>query len=128
MPIGRTKLSGLRVLVVEDEALIAWDIAEHLRKYGVKIVGPAATVTEACALLEGGAPDAAVLDINLRHESVYPLIEKLRMRRIPFVFASGYSRSALPAEYAGCTFIEKPFDGAAFMEALATSFCRAREA
>ena|SRR6266545_5537861 len=127
MALARAPLRGLSILVVEDEALIAWDTAERLRMCGARIIGPAATVTEAFALLASHAPDAAVVDINLRHESVYPLVDKLKLRSIPFIFVSGYSQNALPAEYAGCSFIGKPFDAHVFLEALATAFSKARE-
>lgn|SRR5215813_6042242 len=121
-----TKLSGLRVLVVEDEAIIAWDMADSLVACGAEVMGPVGSVDEACALLDAAIPDAAVLDINLGNENVYPLIEHLKLRRVPFLFASGYGPATVPTEYAEHAFLTKPFQFDAFMDALALSICRAR--
>jgi len=126
MTHASAKLSGLRVLIVEDEAIIAWDMADSLELCGAEVMGPVGTVKEACALLDAGVPDAAVLDINLKNESVYPLVERLKLRRVPFLFASGDSRSELPSEYAEHAFLAKPFEFDAFMAALALSICKAR--
>jgi DNA-binding NtrC family response regulator len=125
MPLARPPLRGVRILLVEDEALIAWDTAERIRTCGVDVIGPAASVAQACALLDSDAPDAALLNINLRSESIQPLLDKLRRRGVPFIFATGYSQDTLPDEFAGCTFISKPFETGTFMQALATAFAKA---
>jgi two-component system, response regulator PdtaR len=88
---------GLAVLVVEDEHLIALDIGETLVEGGCRVIGPAATVAGALALLDQETPDAAVLDLDLRGERVAPVAAALRDRAIPFVLASACS----PAELAG---------------------------
>jgi len=125
MPIARAPLRGVRILLVEDEALIAWDTAESIRSCGANVIGPAASVAQACATLDSEAPDAAVLNVNLRGESISPLLDKLRLRGVPFIFATGYSQDTLPEEYAGCTFISKPFETRTFLQALATAFAKA---
>src|SRR5438270_8852311 len=90
------ELKGRRVLVVEDEYLIAADIAASLEALGAEVAGPAASVAEALTFLErdGDRLDGAVLDVNLGKERVYPLADVLRSRGIPFVFTTGYDASA----------------------------------
>lgn len=100
-----------RLLVVEDEALIAMAIANDLSQLGWDIVGPAATIDEARRLLEGDElPDAAVLDINLGGELVYPLAEWLRTQKVPFVFCSGYEHVDGGAVYEQWPRVRKPVD------------------
>src|SRR3712207_954447 len=90
-------LAGRRVLVVEDEYFIADDIARALRKLGAEVVGPLASRDEALdAFSSGQSIDAAVLDINLRGDAVYPVADALRGRKVPFVFATGYDPATIP--------------------------------
>ncbi|PZQ56883.1 MAG: response regulator receiver protein [Phenylobacterium zucineum] len=99
-----------RLLIVEDEALIAMAVAHDLSRLGWDIIGPAATVEEALALLAVERPDAAVLDINLGGEMVYPLAEQLRSGSIPFVFCSGYEHLEANAEFSQWPRVRKPVD------------------
>lgn len=99
-----------RLLVVEDEALIAMAIARDLSQLGWDIVGPAATVEEARRLLVGQLPDAAVLDVNLGGELVYPLAEWLRAQGVPFVFCSGYEHLETHSAYDHWPRVRKPVD------------------
>ena len=90
---------GLVVLVVEDEFLIAMDLEAMLKEHGWHLLGPAATVAEALALLEvGKMPDVALLDVNLRGETVVPVAEVLRERGVPIVLASAYDHAASMAD------------------------------
>ncbi len=83
-------LSGFRVLVVEDEALVAEDLSDTIRKAEGVVVGPAATVREARAILKGGtAIDVAVLDVNVSDGTVTPVLEALRARHIPILVYTG---------------------------------------
>lgn len=109
---GRPKpLEQRRVLVVEDEYFLADDMARALRSLGAEVVGPAPTRTKALALLASGERvDAAVLDINLRGEAVFPVAEALTTRGVPFVFATGYDQSQVPASFQDVPRWEKPFD------------------
>ena len=84
------KLSGQRVLIVEDEYFLAQDLAEYLNHLGVEVVGPVGTVTDALELLHYADIQGAVLDINLRGERVYPVADVLEQKQVPFLFASGY--------------------------------------
>ena len=83
-------LSGFRVLVVEDEALIAEDLSDTIRRAEGVVVGPASTVREARALLKGGvAIDVAVLDVNVSDGTVTPVLEALRARHVPILVYTG---------------------------------------
>ena len=102
-------LKDRRVLVVEDDYLLAQDLREQLMSWGAEMMGPVASVAEALARLEAGpAPDMAILDIGLDHEMVYPVAEALRARGIPFVFATGYATWSIPEGFAGVPVAEKP--------------------
>ncbi|MGF1627658.1 MAG: response regulator [Alphaproteobacteria bacterium] len=105
---------GKRLLVVEDEYLVATDLACALEAMGVMVVGPAGTVEDALDLVEsdGGRLDGAVLDINLRGERVYPVADALTARGVPFVFATGYDMATVPETYAQVPRCEKPVDRA----------------
>ena len=111
-------LAGRRVLVVEDEFFLADDMAEALRTLGAEVVGPAPTRAAAADLLAGGRVDAAVLDINLRGETIFPLADALRARGVPFVFATGYDASATPPAYRDVPRWEKPYDPGDLVRAL----------
>ncbi|MEA2990075.1 MAG: hypothetical protein QOG83_2786 [Alphaproteobacteria bacterium] len=111
---GAESLKGRCLLVVEDEYLLAADLAASLESLGVEVVGPAASVEEALSLVEnkGGRLDGAVLDINLRNERVYPVADVLTARGVPFVFTTGYDAMSIPTAYACTPRCEKPVDKA----------------
>lgn len=111
-------LSGLRVLVVEDEFYIADDLRRALGEAGAEVVGPAPTVERARALVAEGGFDCAVLDLNLHGESGTPVAALLTERAIPFVIATGYGSGTVPEEYASVPRCEKPFDPAALVKVL----------
>jgi CheY-like chemotaxis protein len=105
-------LTGLRILVVEDEYLIAMDLADRLADLGAEVIGPAGSVTEALAIVgaKGNRIDGAVLDVNLRNEHVYPVANALTARGVRFIFASGYDVGMTPAAYADMPRQVKPVD------------------
>jgi CheY-like chemotaxis protein len=104
------RLSGCRILVVEDEYLIADDITQALRGAGAEVLGPVATAADAAELIAGGGRiDAAILDINLRDGAVFPAADTLAERNIPFAFATGYEQWSLPERFQGRPIVEKPF-------------------
>lgn len=106
-----TSFKGRAILVVEDEYLIALDIAQMLRERGAEVVGPVARLEDAIALVhKGTCIDGAVLDINLRGKKIYPLAEVLRNAGIPFVFATGYDLAAEGSTFADVARLEKPVD------------------
>lgn len=115
MPVDQTLESGnrpkaCRVLVVEDEYFVADDIARALDRLGIGVVGPVADPSAAMQLVEDEEIHGAVLDINLRGETVYPVADALRARGVPFGFATGYDRAVLPRGYRDVPRWEKPFD------------------
>jgi CheY-like chemotaxis protein len=104
--------AGPRVLLVEDEYFIAEDLRRALEDAGIGVLGPVPTAVEALDLISASARiDAAVLDINLEGDGlVYPVADALQARGVPFVFATGYDGTAIPARFAGTRRFEKPFD------------------
>jgi len=102
------KLDGLRVLVVEDELLVAMMLEEFLRGQGCVIVGPVPRVEPALKAAREEPIDAALLDVNLAGERVYPVAKALAERNVPFVFMTGYGRGMLPLEYADRPAVAKP--------------------
>jgi CheY-like chemotaxis protein len=100
---------GLRVLIVEDEMLVAMDIAGLLQDIGCRIVGPAGTLAAALPLARDEELDAAILDVNLENKGVEPVAAELARRGIPFVFATGYVRDDLPPRFRDRPVLEKPF-------------------
>lgn len=112
------KLRGRRVLVVEDDYLIASDIKAELESAGAEVLGPVSDLAGAMELL-AAAPDVAILDINLGGEMVFPLADQLRERQIPFVFATGYECCSIPARYSGHLCLEKPLATRDVVRALA---------
>lgn len=113
-----------RILIVEDEELIALELSSELSRLGWAIVGPAATLAEAQALLSKGI-DAAVLDVNLRGRPVYPVAEALKKQRLPFVFCTGYEMVDPEGLFADIPVIRKPAHPAAVSAAL-SDLLRAR--
>ena len=105
---SRAGLAGRRVLVAEDDYLIADALCQGLEAAGAEVVGPAPDVAAALALLAEGTVDAAVLDVNLGGEMAWPAADALLARGVRFVFATGYDASVIPARYAGVTCCEKP--------------------
>ena len=112
-------LSGKRVLVVEDESLVAMLLETILEDMGCVPVGPAATVEEGLQMASEGDPvDAALLDVNVAGKQVFPIAEALKARGVPFVFSTGYGEGGLPDQWRGQPTLQKPFTEAAVRDAL----------
>lgn len=110
---------GLRVLVAEDEYLVADDLRRELEAAGADVLGPAESVQAALNLLAAhGDVDLAILDVNLGGETVEPVADALHSRAVRFVFATGYDAWAMPATYGNTPRCEKPVDLAAIANAL----------
>lgn len=99
-----------RVLVVEDQMLIAMVIEDLLTDLDCEVVGPAATLESAVELATAENPDAAILDVNLDGQKVFPLAEQLQRRKIPFIFSTGYSDYSLPEKWHDTPRLSKPFN------------------
>ena len=110
--------AGRRVLVVEDEALVAMLLETILEDMGCMAVGPAATVDEGLRMASNEAVDAALLDVNVAGRQVFPVAQALKDRGVPFVFSTGYGEGGLPDEWRGQPTLQKPFTEAAVRDAL----------
>lgn len=103
--------SRLRVLVVEDEFLIAIETEKMLADLGCNVIGPVPSVVRALDLIDREEPDFAILDLNLGSERSTPVAEALRARGVPFALATGYSRHQLPeAAFGDAPHLGKPLD------------------
>lgn len=112
-------LSGRRILVVEDEMLLAMDLEDALTSHGAEVLGPVSSITQALALLADQRPDAATLDMNLGGKSSLPVADDLVERKIPFVVVSGYSETyASQPSLRGVAFVKKPYDSALLFRAI----------
>jgi DNA-binding LytR/AlgR family response regulator len=112
-------LRGWRILVVEDDYLIAADLEASLAEVGAMVVGPASSISDALQIIASSDRlDAAVLDVNIRGERVYAVADALRERGVPFVFATGYDVGVLPARYADVPRCDKPLDLSRLLPAL----------
>lgn len=114
---------GKRLLVVEDEFVIALDLQGLLEAAGHEVVALAASVADALALLHGGdggggapALDGAVLDVNLRGEPATPVADALAARGVPFVFVSGYGAAGRPPGHEGAPVLAKPYSEGDLLE------------
>jgi DNA-binding response OmpR family regulator len=103
-------LARRRILVVEDEALIAMDLEWTLRQSGCEVVGPVATLGDAVRAVATEHPlDGAILDVNLGRERVFPVADLLADRGVPFLFLTGYEREILPARHRDRATANKPY-------------------
>lgn len=107
-----------RVLVVEDESLVAMMLADMLEEIGCTVVGPVASCAGALRLLEGEALDLALLDVNLGGETAYGVADALSRRDVPYIFVSGYGASGLDQDYAAAPVLAKPFQPATLARAI----------
>src|SRR5574337_173081 len=108
---GRAPMTALlskRVLVIEDEAIIAAMVEEMLTELGAIVIGPAATIAHGLELAMREAIDGALLDVNVRSERIDPVADVLRSRDIPYVYATGYGGTAAMIAN-GAPVIEKPY-------------------
>lgn len=102
-------LNGLRILVVDDELLIADMIADVVRDAGGEIIGPATSLEVGEALARSEALDGAFLDVNLAGKASYPIAQTLMRRDIPLAFLTGYSGVSIPEMFRRCPSVSKPF-------------------
>ena len=121
--IRHSNLQGRRVLIVEDEFLIAMDLAESLAEEGAQVVGPTSSVEAALQVLAcEAAPDIALLDVSLdNHESAFAVADELQTRGIPFVFYTGYRFADVENRFGDVAHCEKPMDGATLTAALSAA-------
>ncbi len=117
---GAAALVGHRILVVEDDYLIAQVLAELLADAGAEVVGPFGWMDEVIEFLKRDLQklDGAVLDINLHGLKSYPIADLLISRAVPFMFATGYGAATIERKYARYPRCEKPFSHRTIIEFL----------
>ena len=111
--------AGRSVLVVEDEMIVAWLLEDMLAELGCAVVGPAARVDKALAMIGAEAIDVAVLDVNLNGEMSYPIADALTARGVPFVFVTGYDKGRILDGYQSFPVVQKPFHRSELSDILA---------
>jgi CheY-like chemotaxis protein len=110
---------GGRVLVCEDNLLMADVVGEFLRECGFAPMGPVGRLESAVQMARERALDGAILDINLNGRLCFAVCAILSARRIPFVFLTGYPAAIIPIEYRGAALVAKPFEPTEMKEVLA---------
>jgi CheY-like chemotaxis protein len=120
-------LSGVRVLLVEDEALVAMLIEDMLADDGCSVVATASRLSEALSYAQDPAFafDVAILDLNLAGESTFPVASALKARNLPFAFATGYGAGGIPAEWRDRPTLQKPFNAGDVTQAMKAALGRA---
>jgi len=123
--LSKRELSNRKVLVVEDEMMIAMLIEDMLDELGCTLVGPATNVPRALDLIDKEQVEVAVLDLNLDGQDTYAIADALQRKNLPFIFATGYGSAGLRKEYGNRPVLQKPFQiselETALVEALAGS-------
>jgi DNA-binding response OmpR family regulator len=107
-----------RILIVEDEAMIAMLVEDMVLDFGSEVVGPAAKMEDAIRLAQSAALDAAILDVNVGGSVIFPVAEILSKRGIPFTFATGYGSTGLPPHFQSYPTLPKPFSYQSLAEVL----------
>jgi CheY-like chemotaxis protein len=113
-----------RILVIEDQAVVALDLQRTLCEAGYRIVGPAATLTDIQRLVARGSIDGAILDIDVNRRTPLPVADVLAFAEIPFVFLTGGGPVDLPQRHAHRPLVEKPYVGDALVAGLAKAMAR----
>ncbi|MGH8635903.1 MAG: HWE histidine kinase domain-containing protein [Burkholderiales bacterium] len=115
---GKPPSEGRHVLLVEDEAIVGMMMKDILTEIGFHVVGPFGNVADAIGAIDMERLQAAVLDINLRGETIYTLADELTGRGVPIVFVTGYGAEAIDGRFANVPVLQKPVDNAALRRAL----------
>ena len=109
---------NIRVLVIEDESLVAMMLEDMLDMIGYRVVGTASNIEQAEQNIAAAGFDVAILDVNLNGAMSYGIAEKLRDMRLPFVLSTGYGRSGVPQAYRDSPLVAKPFRSQDLRDAL----------
>jgi CheY-like chemotaxis protein len=123
-------LTGLRLLIVEDEAMVAMMVEDMLADLGCVVVDVAGTLSRGLALVADPelALDGAILDVNLGGDKVYPVADVLAARGIPFIFATGYGISGIAESFSHVPALAKPYESRALERMLTMALGRSAEA
>ena len=115
-------LKNLRILVVEDEFLVALEIERMMADLGCRVVGPVSDLDGALALAREGALDGGILDVNVGGQKIDPVAEALNARGIPFILSTGYTSSGISPELRSRPRLSKPFDDGQLAELMRQVF------
>lgn len=110
------ELAGKRILVVEDEYLIASDLKKQLTRVRAEVIGPVANIAAGCRLVASEPIDAALIDVNLNGEMSWMLADQLTAARIPHLIVTGYVGSSLPEAYRATPRLTKPYSEALMLD------------
>lgn len=113
---------GRRILVVEDELMVAMGLEMVLNDAGYEVIGPVGRVEQAMQTAADEEFDFALLDVNVRGEEIYPVADLLSKRGIPFAFLTGYGRDSLPHNQINARVLSKPFNAAELLAAVDATF------
>ena len=102
-------LDGRRILLVEDSPVLGPFTADLLEELGCRVIGPAPNMAAARELVDAADFDAALMDIHIRGERVFPLCEALEAKGVPFILTSGYADWAMPEEWRDRPRLQKPY-------------------
>ena len=108
--MSKPELAGTRVLLIEDETLVAMLLEDALAELGCEVVGPVARVDAARSVIAHERFDCALVDIDLHGRPAYPLAELLDARGVPFGFVTGYGAGGVDREFSDRPVLAKPFD------------------
>lgn len=118
--MNESPLTGIRVLIVEDQFLIADEMARSVTALGGEPLGPCPTVAAARSHINASRPDVALLDVNLKGEDVFALAADLARMEVPFAFATGYESWMIPPAYRERPRLEKPVSPTSLQRVIAT--------
>ncbi len=123
---GNAPKNGLRILVVEDEVLISMMLQDMLRELGHTCPHAVGRFEEALKLARSGDFDLAILDVNIRGQSTYPVADIIAERGVPFIFATGYGLTGINPAYQSTPVLQKPFDLPSLAQMIATARSRSQ--
>src|SRR5262245_38928407 len=106
----RAVMRGRRLLLIEDETLVGMMMHDTLTDLGFEVIGPVNTLSDAAEAIEREDFDAAILDVNLNGEFIYPLADVVAARGLPFVFVTGYGADGIDPRFAGVPVLQKPIE------------------
>lgn len=122
--VSRAPSGKTRLLLVEDEAIVGMFMEELLEELGFAHTPPITNLPEALACVKRERYDGAILDMNLKGESVYPLADLLQTQNVPFVFVTGYSQSGIDKRFSGVPIVQKPVTADSLAQVLFARFGR----
>ena len=121
-----TALTGIRVLLVEDDSMVATLMSDLLEVLGCEVAGTVSRLSDALDAAQSAAFDVAILDVNLEGRPVYPVADALSARGIAAIFCTGYGRSGIDPKYLSMPVLTKPFDLSTLEQTLASALASRR--